>query len=87
MVYFNCAKCGTGMKKQQVAQHLQYCRTDSVSCNDCNTDFYGTTYAQHVKCISEAEKYESKSYQPKANKGELKQSAWVEVCIVYACCV
>ena len=37
-------------------------------------------YKYHVKCITESEKYESKSsYVSKANKGELKQNAWLEV--------
>jgi cell growth-regulating nucleolar protein len=79
MVYFNCGSCGTGLKKQQIDKHFQSCRTSFFSCIDCGKDFYGRTYAEHVKCISEAEKYESKSYQAKANKGELKQNAWFEV--------
>lgn len=36
-------------------------------------------YKSHVKCITESEKYESKSsYVAKANKGEMKQNAWLE---------
>ncbi len=37
-------------------------------------------FKAHIKCITESEKYESKSsYVSKANKGEVKQNAWFEV--------
>ena len=37
-------------------------------------------FKSHIKCITESEKYESKSsYVSKANKGEVKQNAWFEV--------
>ncbi len=37
-------------------------------------------YKSHTKCLTESERYESKnSYVSKANKGELKQNAWIDV--------
>ncbi|VDM66531.1 unnamed protein product, partial [Strongylus vulgaris] len=36
------------------------------------------TYQQHVKCISENQKYGSKNYIEKEAKGEVKQNAWCE---------
>lgn len=44
--------------------------------------FRGDSYAEHIKCISEEEKYSGKNYKPKANanKGEVKQEQWLEVC-------
>ena len=45
------------------------------------SSFRGNDYEQHVKCISEEEKYSGKDYKPKANanKGEVKQEAWTRV--------
>ncbi|KHJ94071.1 LYAR-type C2HC zinc finger, partial [Oesophagostomum dentatum] len=37
-----------------------------------------TNYKDHVKCISENQKYGSKNYIEKEAKGELKQNAWCE---------
>ena len=82
MVYFNCFKCSTGLKKSQVeAQRFGgSCRSQTYSCIDCNKDFRNDEYKSHVKCMTESERYESKSsYVAKANKGELKQNAWLEV--------
>ncbi len=80
MVYFNCAKCGTGLKKNQVEAHSYSCKSSVFSCIDCQKDFRGDEYKAHVKCLTESERYESKSsYVSKANKGELKQNAWLEV--------
>jgi cell growth-regulating nucleolar protein len=79
MVFFNCGNCGQGVRKNQVEKHLMSCRSNVFSCIDCNKDFYNREYASHNKCITEAEKYESKSYVAKANKGELKQQSWYEV--------
>ncbi|PIO54419.1 hypothetical protein TELCIR_24219, partial [Teladorsagia circumcincta] len=36
------------------------------------------TYQQHVKCITENQKYGSKNYVEKEAKGEVKQNAWCE---------
>ena len=43
--------------------------------------FSGDTYKEHIKCISEDQKYSGKNWEPKANanKGEQKQEAWTEV--------
>jgi len=56
-----------------------HCRSNCFSCIDCGKDFNGNSYNSHVKCISEAQKYESKGFVEKANKGEAKQNAWFEV--------
>lgn len=79
MVFFNCGNCGQGVRKNQVEKHLMRCRSNCFSCIDCGKDFYGNSYNSHVKCISEAQKYESKGFVEKANKGEAKQNAWFEV--------
>jgi hypothetical protein len=39
MVYFNCAGCGNGFKKNQVEQHMFSCKSRVFSCIDCNKDF------------------------------------------------
>lgn len=39
----------------------------------------GGDFKAHVKCLTESERYESKSYVEKANKGDLKQNLWIEV--------
>jgi cell growth-regulating nucleolar protein len=79
MVFFNCGTCGQGLKKNQIEKHLFSCKTNFFSCIDCGSDFKNNEYVNHNKCISEAKKYESKSYVEKATKGELKQNAWFEV--------
>lgn len=78
MVFFNCGTCGQGLKKNQIEKHLFSCKTNFFSCIDCGSDFKNNEYVNHNKCISEAKKYESKSYVEKATKGELKQNAWFE---------
>ncbi|VDO70806.1 unnamed protein product [Heligmosomoides polygyrus] len=37
-----------------------------------------STYQQHVKCMTENQKYGSKNYVEKEAKGEMKQNAWCE---------
>jgi cell growth-regulating nucleolar protein len=37
--------------------------------------FYGNDYAQHITCVSEAEKYEKSLYKPKVGKAN-PQEAW-----------
>jgi len=50
-----------------------------VSCVDCSTNFKNDEFKAHIRCITESEKYESKSsYVQKANKGDIKQNAWYE---------
>ena len=85
---FICDACGQTVKKSKVEKHYQTeCRNCSVlSCIDCGKDFPGDEYAGHTSCISEAEKYQGKLYQPKekANKGELKQQEWIKVTLSIA---
>ena len=53
---------------------------DMVSCMDCSHEFWNDDYQQHIKCISEEEKYSGKDYKPRPgqNKGEIKQDAWIQ---------
>ena len=79
MVYFNCGQCGEGLRKNQVEQHMFKCRSCTFSCIDCSKDFKNDEYKSHVKCLTESERYESKStYQQKANKGDVKQGMWMD---------
>lgn len=39
----------------------------------------GDDYKNHVKCISEDQKYGGKGYEAKANKGDVKQQQWIQV--------
>lgn len=82
MVVFACNACGASVKKNQVEKHYQQqCRRcESLSCMDCGKDFWGEDYKQHIKCVTEDQKYAAKGWQPKAsaNKGERKQEAWIE---------
>lgn len=39
----------------------------------------GDDYKNHVKCISEDQKYGGKNYEARANKGDVKQQQWVQV--------
>lgn len=84
MVFFTCNACGSSLKKNQVEKHYRNeCRNCSVlSCMDCGQDFYGDDYAGHTKCISEAEKYQGAMYKGTGSKGDQKQEAWLEVCIL-----
>ena len=46
-------------------------------CIACNSN---GEYKTHIKCVTESERYESKStFTAKANKGEVKQTNWYEV--------
>ncbi|GIY23251.1 cell growth-regulating nucleolar protein [Caerostris extrusa] len=81
MVFFTCNACGQSVKKNQVENHTYQCRDcQSVSCMDCNKEFWGNEYKEHIKCISESEKYGPKDFKPKesSNKGELKQALWIQ---------
>ena len=85
MVFFTCNACGASLKKNQVERHYQNeCPTcEILSCMDCGQDFYGDAYANHTKCISEAEKYQGSLYKESGKggpgKGERKQHEWLEV--------
>uniref|UniRef100_A0AC35FPF5 Zinc finger C2H2 LYAR-type domain-containing protein n=1 Tax=Panagrolaimus sp. PS1159 TaxID=55785 RepID=A0AC35FPF5_9BILA len=76
MVSFTCGTCNEVMKKNQVKKHTIRCRTRHVACLDCNVDFPINEYEEHRKCITEEEKYQGSTYQPKVNKGEIKQAGW-----------
>lgn len=80
MVYFECSACNETIKKPKLAKHLLTCGSHWVSCIDCSKVFAWNEFESHTSCISEAQKYQGKLYQPKesTNKGQVKQDAWVE---------
>ncbi|XP_010355883.1 cell growth-regulating nucleolar protein isoform X1 [Rhinopithecus roxellana] len=79
MVFFTCNACGESVKKIQVEKHVSVCRNcECLSCIDCGKDFWGDDYKNHVKCISEDQKYGGKGYEGKAHKGDIKQQAWIQ---------
>ncbi|EGT45623.1 hypothetical protein CAEBREN_00569 [Caenorhabditis brenneri] len=78
MVFFSCNNCGEACKKNQVERHLFQCRNTTFSCIDCQLVWTRETYKDHVKCITENQKYGGKNYVEKENKGEAKQNAWVD---------
>ncbi|KAK2862436.1 hypothetical protein Q5P01_001969 [Channa striata] len=79
MVFFTCNACGESLKKAQVDKHVAMCRGCQVlSCIDCGKDFWGNDYKNHIKCISEDQKYGGKGFEAKANKGDVKQQQWIQ---------
>nr|XP_057947548.1 cell growth-regulating nucleolar protein isoform X2 [Doryrhamphus excisus] len=79
MVFFTCNACGESLKKAQVDKHVMKCRGCQVlSCIDCGKDFWGDDYKNHIKCISEDQKYGGKGYEAKASKGDVKQHQWIQ---------
>ncbi|KAG7462099.1 hypothetical protein MATL_G00199060 [Megalops atlanticus] len=79
MVFFTCNACGESLKKAQVEKHVNICRgCEVLSCIDCGKDFWGNDYKNHVKCISEDQKYGGKGYEAKSNKGDVKQQQWIQ---------
>lgn len=79
MVFFVCEACNESLKKNKVESHSYSCRSCWIlTCVDCNKQFTGETYAAHVSCVSEAQRYEGKLYDGRANKGEVKQAAWID---------
>uniref|UniRef100_A0A8C3XAL2 Cell growth-regulating nucleolar protein n=1 Tax=Catagonus wagneri TaxID=51154 RepID=A0A8C3XAL2_9CETA len=79
MVFFTCNACGESVKKVQVEKHVALCRNcECLSCIDCGKDFWGDNYKNHVKCISEDQKYGGKGYEGKTHKGDAKQQAWLQ---------
>lgn len=84
MVFFTCNHCGESVKKPSVEKHYNTkCRgaPKSVSCMDCQKDFYGEEFVAHTKCITEAEKYSGKDYVAKESKnsGQKKQDSWMDI--------
>lgn len=45
---------------------------------DCGKDFWGDDYKEHVKCVSEDQKYGGKGFEAKTNKGDAKQQEWIQ---------
>ncbi|XP_053560118.1 cell growth-regulating nucleolar protein [Bombina bombina] len=79
MVFFTCNGCGESLKKGQVEKHVAICRNcQCLSCIDCGKDFWGDDYKEHLKCISEDQKYGGKAFEAKANKGDVKQQQWIQ---------
>nr|XP_006216435.1 cell growth-regulating nucleolar protein [Vicugna pacos] len=79
MVFFTCNACGESVKKVQVEKHVALCRNcECLSCIDCGKDFWGDDYKNHVKCITEDQKYGGKGYEGKTHKGDVKQQAWIQ---------
>uniref|UniRef100_A0A8C3XVM3 Ly1 antibody reactive n=1 Tax=Chelydra serpentina TaxID=8475 RepID=A0A8C3XVM3_CHESE len=79
MVVFTCSACGESVKKGHVEKHVNICRNcQCLSCMDCGKDFWGDDYKNHVKCISEDQKYGGKGYEAKTNKGDVKQQEWIQ---------
>lgn len=44
--------------------------------------FRGDDYKEHVKCVSEDQKYGGKDFEAKTNKGDAKQQEWIQVRLV-----
>ncbi|KAM6261468.1 cell growth-regulating nucleolar protein isoform 1-T2 [Porphyrio hochstetteri] len=79
MVVFTCNACGESVKKAQVEKHVNVCRhCQCLSCMDCGKDFWGDDYKEHVKCVSEDQKYGGKDFEAKTNKGDAKQQEWIQ---------
>ncbi|NXP52981.1 LYAR protein, partial [Heliornis fulica] len=79
MVVFTCGACGESVKKAQVEKHVGICRNcQCLSCMDCGKDFWGDDYKEHVKCVSEDQKYGGKDFEAKTNKGDAKQQEWIQ---------
>ncbi|KAL1423291.1 hypothetical protein MTO96_021269 [Rhipicephalus appendiculatus] len=81
MVVFTCNTCGDSLKKNQVEKHVYTkCRScNMLTCIDCNKDFWGDAYKEHIKCVTEAERYGGKNFKPQTFKGEAKQQEWTEL--------
>ncbi|XP_068259681.1 cell growth-regulating nucleolar protein isoform X1 [Nyctibius grandis] len=79
MVVFTCNACGESVKKAQVERHVSICRDcQCLSCMDCGKDFWGDDYKEHVRCVSEDQKYGGKDFEVKTNKGDAKQQEWIQ---------
>ncbi|CAG9538258.1 unnamed protein product [Cercopithifilaria johnstoni] len=78
MVFFSCDVCNEALKKSQINKHGFRCRNATYSCLDCGQAFSIGTYKNHIKCVTENKKYGGKNYVEKENKGEVKQSRWIE---------
>lgn len=41
--------------------------------------FRGDDYKEHVRCVSEDQKYGGRNFEAKTNKGDAKQQEWIQV--------
>jgi len=82
MVWFDCA-CGESVKKPQVAKHMLHCWQCLFTCVDCKQQFNSETYVAHTSCMSEAQRFQGKLWDPesekKSNKGAARQESFVEL--------
>uniref|UniRef100_A0A0N4ZX17 Zf-LYAR domain-containing protein n=1 Tax=Parastrongyloides trichosuri TaxID=131310 RepID=A0A0N4ZX17_PARTI len=78
MVFFACDNCGESLKKNAVEKHFYRCKNATYSCMDCQVSFDKISYATHLKCVSEQQRYGGSNFVSKENKGEIKQNAWCE---------
>uniref|UniRef100_G3THA1 Ly1 antibody reactive n=1 Tax=Loxodonta africana TaxID=9785 RepID=G3THA1_LOXAF len=81
MVFFTCNACGDSVKKGQVEKHVAVCGSCEcllIDCLLCYQELKGDDYKNHVKCISEDQKYGGKGYEGKTHKGDIKQQAWIQ---------
>ncbi|NP_001297928.1 cell growth-regulating nucleolar protein [Esox lucius] len=79
MVFFTCNACGESLKKAQVEKHVNMCRgCEILSCIDCGKDLWGNDYKNHIKCITEDQKYGGKGFEAKSKKGDVKQQQWIQ---------
>jgi cell growth-regulating nucleolar protein len=66
MPSFVCEACNDTVKKSTVQRHKYKCRNAwSFTCIDCSHTFDGDEINAHTSCITEAQKYQGKLYQPK----------------------
>ncbi|XP_077543837.1 uncharacterized protein LOC144155968 isoform X4 [Haemaphysalis longicornis] len=81
MVVFTCSACGESLKKKDVEKHyFTKCRDcNLLTCIDCNKDFWGDAYKEHIKCVTEAERYGGKDFKAPVFKGEAKQQEWIDL--------
>lgn len=68
MVFFTCEKCGEALKKNQVYKHFNKCKSNAFSCIDCQKVFDSESYNDHLKCISEDQKYGGSNFVAKEFK-------------------
>ncbi|XP_017779055.1 PREDICTED: uncharacterized protein C16C10.8 [Nicrophorus vespilloides] len=84
MVVFTCNNCGESLQKPKVEKHYQFSckRGKNLTCVDCHKDFLGDAYGEHIRCVSEADRYSAKGSSIKQSeipKGEQKQQEWMDM--------
>ncbi|XP_041132222.1 cell growth-regulating nucleolar protein isoform X2 [Polyodon spathula] len=58
------------------ARHVWFCTASLVHAR--KSFHSGDDYKNHLKCISEDQKYGGKGYAAKSNKGDVKQQQWIQ---------